>query len=277
MKYQLEVNDTLIPPFQPDFEKKPSYRNYAVDAYANGPVSGIIADFKQFLTDEQGNNCCVKLLPDACTILAFNLNPYIIRPFLLTCTQSLKNLVFMPNTEYFCVRFYPGTIGNYFNCHSEDFLDRCLYLDEVMPKQSYSLMLQKLRESRTFEERIEVIIKYITQKHAEVKDFKKIIFAARDRIVVTSGTIDIETLSKQISYSERYLRKLFLNYIGLSPKSLCELIKFQKSFALYCNNSGTLSNIAYICGYYDHPQMNKAYLNLVDHSPTKLRKILLAN
>jgi len=277
MKYQLEVNDTLIPPFQPDLEKKPFYKSHAVDSYANTPVSGIISDYYQFVTDENGNHCCALLIPDSCSFLAINLNPYTMKPFLFACTQSLNHLALTPNTEYFCVRFYPGLISNYFHCHSEDFLNRPLYLEEVMPKKQYEQLLHSLRSSNTFEQRIEVMFKYIVQKHAEVRDYKNIIFFARDRIIATSGTIDIETLAKQTVYSERYLRKLFLNYVGFSPKALCELAKFQKSFTLYCNNTGTLRDIAYICGYYDHPQMNKAYLHLVEHSPTNLRHILLAN
>jgi len=277
MKYQLEVCDTIIPPFQPDLEKK-FYKNYyAVDAYSNNPVSGIIADFYQFMTDEQGDYCRAKLLPDACTLLAFNLNPFTIQPFLFTSTQSITQLFLTPNTEYFCVRFYPCIIGNYFHCHSEDFLNRRLYLNEVMPKHDYEQLIHQVCSSNSFEERIEVMTKYIAQKHAAVKDYKNIILSARNMIVKTSGTIDIEALSKQTAYSERYLRKLFLDYIGLSPKALCELIKFQKSFTLYYTNSETLSNIAYICGYYDHSQMNRAYLHLVDYSPTKLRHLLLVN
>lgn len=275
MKYQLEVCDTLIPPYQPDIEKKPFYRSYAVDSYANTPVSGIISDFYQFVSDEHGNHCCARLIPDSISYLTFNLNPYNMRPFLFTSTQSLNKLELTPNTEYFTVRFYPGTIGNYFYCHGEDFLNRPLYLDEVMPKQKYEQLLHSLRISNTFEQRIDVMTKYIVQKHAEVKDYKNIILYARDRIIITSGTIDIGTLAKQAVYSERYLRKLFLNYVGFSPKALCEIAKFQKSFTLYCTNTGSLRDIAYICGYYDHPQMNKAYINLVDHSPTKLRQILL--
>jgi len=279
MKYQLEVCDTIIPPYQPDLEKKPFYKNYVVEAESDNPtpVSGIISDFYQFVTDEYGNHCCARLIPDSFTYLTIELNHYTMRPFLFTCTQSLNQLALTPNTEYFSVRFYPGPIGNYFYCHSEDTLNRRMYLDEVMPKHDYEQVLRELRTCNTFEERIEMMSKYIAQKHAAVRDYKNIILYARDRIIITSGTIDIETLSQQTVYSERYLRKLFLNYVGFSPKALCELIKFQKSFTLYCNNSGTLRDIAYICGYYDHPQMNKAYLNLVDRSPTNLRQILNIN
>ena len=277
IKYRLEVCDTIIPPYQPDLEKKPFYKSCVVEAEINAtsPVSGIISDFYQFMTDNQGNHCCARLIPDSFSYLTINLNPETMRPFLFTCTQSLNQLVLMPNTEYFSVRFYPCLIGNYFHCHSEDFLNRRMYLDEVMPKQEYEQLLHQLRICHTFEKRINFMTRYIAQKHAAVKDYKNIILFARNRIIITSGTINIETLSKQIVYSERYLRKLFLDHVGFSPKVLCELMKFQKSFALYCLYNENLCNIAYKCGYYDHPQMNKAYLHLVDHSPTNLRKILL--
>jgi len=277
VKYQLEECGTIIPPFQPDLENKFDYKNYVVEVEDNTPVSGIISDFSQFAIDENGNHCYARLIPDSFTYLIIELNTYTMRPFLFTCTQSLNQLALMPNTEYFCVRFYPGPIGNYFHCRSKDFLNRLLYLDEAMPKYKYEQLLHKLHGSNTFRQRIEMMSIYIAQKHAEVRDFKKIIQYARNQIIITSGTIDIETLSRQTAYCNRYLRGLFLNYVGFSPKAMCELIKFQKSFNLYCNNHGTLRDIAYICGYSDHPQMDKAYIRIVNRSPTNLRQILIAN
>lgn len=277
MKCQLGECGTIIPPFQPDLEKMPVYKNRVVKIKDNSPVSGIISDFSQFAIDKNGNHCYTRLIPDSFTYLIIELDPYATRPFLFTCSQYLNQLALIPNTEYFCVRFYPGPIGNYFHCHSEDFLNRPLYLDEVMPKYKYEQLLHKLHGSNTFEQRIEMMSKYIAQKHAEVRNFKKIIQYARNQIIITSGTIDIDTLSKQTAYSGRYLRGLFLNYVGFSPKAMCELIKFQKSFTLYCNNHTTLRDIAYICGYSDHSQMDKAYIRIVNRSPTILRQILLAD
>lgn len=274
MDNQFEVCNKIIPPFQPDLEKKSHYKNYVVASEANTPVSGIISDFYQFITNKHGHHCCASLIPDACTFLAIDLNTYTMRPFLFTCTQSLNQLGLMPNTKYFCVRFYPGLIGNYFHCKSKDFLNKRLYLDESMPRQEYVQLLNKMRISDSFEQRIEIMSNFIVKKHEEIKDFKNIILFVRNQIAKTGGTIVIQTLSKQTGYSEIYLRKLFQNYVGISLKELCELLKFQKSFTLYCANSGTLSDIASLCGYYDHPQMNKAYLRLVNYSPTALKQKL---
>jgi len=272
MKKNLEVKDTITPPFQPDFESKPFYQSYVVEQ--DSTVSGIISDYYQFATDDQGAPCA-RILPDACVYMVFELNPFIMRPFLFTCVQAINEVVLMPHTEYFCARFYPGTIGNYFGCHIDDILNKPKHLDEVMPKFEYAKLLHELRTSISFEQRIYTIKKHIDIKHAEVKEFKKILLYARDQIITTSGTIDIETLSEETNYSQRYLRKLFQNYIGVSPKTFCEILKFQKSFAISCffKSKYTLCDIALICGYYDHPQMNKAYLRLVEQSPTNLHHI----
>jgi len=272
MKNTLEVKDSITPPFQPDFECKPFYKSYVVEPGAL--VNGIISDYYQFATDERGDTC-VRILPDACIYMVFELDPFIIRPVLFTCVQSINQVKLAPHTKYFCARFYPGVIGNYFYCHIDDILNKPMYLDEVMPKQDYEQLLHQLRACNAFEQRIIAITRFIEYQHAQVKEFKNILLYARDQIITTGGTIDVETLSRETNYSQRYLRKLFQNYMGVSPKTFCEILKFQKSFALSClfKNKYTLCDIALLCGYYDHPQMNKAYLRLVDNSPTTLHHL----
>ena len=272
MKNTLEVKDSIIPPYQPDIERKPCYKSYVIEPAS--PVNGIISDFYQFSTDERGNTCA-RILPDACTYMIFELNPFAMRPFLFTCVQSLNEVNLAPNTEYFCTRFFPCTIGNYFSCHIDDILNKPKYLDEIMPRVEYAQLIHDLCNSNYFNQRIYTVTKFIVKKHTEVKEFKNILLYTRDHIITSGGTIDIDTLAKETNYSQRYLRKLFQNYIGISPKTFCEIVKFQKSFAISCLwKEYTLCDIAYLCGYYDHPQMNKAYLRLVDYSPSKLRQIL---
>ncbi|MGI5891703.1 MAG: helix-turn-helix domain-containing protein [Bacillota bacterium] len=272
MKNTLDVKDSIIPPFQPDIECKPFYKSHVVEP--DSPLSGIISDYYQFATDRRGDPCA-RILPDACIYMVFELDPLIMRPVLFTCTQFIKQINLLPHTEYFCARFYPGAVGNYFNCHIDDILNQPMYLDETMHKLEYKQLLHELHICNDFEQRIAAIARFIEFKHALVKEFKNILIYSRNLIITSSGTINMGMLSKEINYSQRYLRQLFQNYIGVSPKTFCEILKFQKSFAITCffKTKYTLCDIALLCGYYDHSQMDRAYIRLVDKNPTELHNI----
>jgi len=276
MKIPAEIyNNPISPPFQPDFENYLFYNIHALET--DSALSGIICDCYQFTTDAP-ENFFARILPDACIYLVFELNPDTIKPIIFTCVQFIKHISLKTHTEYFFMRFFPGVICNYFNCHIDDVLNRPVPLDEVMPKNEYEQLLEELRICNTFEHRVAIINRFIKYKHGQVKDFKNILLYARNRILNSGGTINIDTLSKEMNYSQRYLRILFQNYIGISPKTFCEIVKFQKSFTISCLliNKYSLSDIAALCGYYDHPQMNRAYLNLVEKSPLTLRHIFFA-
>ena len=62
----------------------------------------------------------------------------------------------------------------------------------------------------------------------------------------------IDALAKSLGVSERYLQQIFNLHVGLTPKQLWKMIRFQRSFNYLNGGRESITDIAYRCGYYDH-------------------------
>ncbi|HWZ04920.1 MAG TPA: hypothetical protein VNX40_14990, partial [Mucilaginibacter sp.] len=59
---------------------------------------------------------------------------------------------------------------------------------------------------------------------------------AVNAVLKSHGQVNIKTLERQTGYSKRYLDMLFLRYVGLSPKTLCSVTRFQYFHLLWAKN-----------------------------------------
>ena len=87
-------------------------------------------------------------------------------------------------------------------------------------------------------------------------------------IINNDGNLKISRIADQSGYSERYIEKQFLKYIGIGPKTLSEIIRFQNSLRhLLKNPPDRLSDVAWDTGYYDLAHMNKSYKKMTSVLP----------
>lgn len=78
----------------------------------------------------------------------------------------------------------------------------------------------------TIEERIQVAQKYLLE-HMYTERSNSIIQDALAEMLLRKGTIEIVQLSQEIHISSRQIERLFQEYIGISPKRLASLIRYQ--------------------------------------------------
>lgn len=256
--------DEIEPSFQPDMFKTScfDYCSYAVS------TNTITSDYLNFCVCES-NDITFRILPDACTLLILDLSAF--TGLLLNCAESISTLNLEAGHQYFIIRFYPGMVSSYFNVCMEDLLISPLHLNEILPTHLCTTLMMNIQKANTFDCKISAIEDFILKRHSECGSQKNIILFLRNQIIVTSGTVNINDLCAHSGYSVRYIRDLFHEYIGISPKSLCEILKFQKSFTISCSSDKKQGEIATLCGYYDQSQMNRAYKKIVGMPPLKLR------
>ncbi|WP_167474002.1 helix-turn-helix domain-containing protein [Nocardia arthritidis] len=90
------------------------------------------------------------------------------------------------------------------------------------------------------------------------------------RIVHTRGKVGIEQLATEIGWSRRYLTRRFRNEVGLGPKQLSRLVRFEHCAGmLRATPGGPISDIAAAGGYSDHAHMSNEWRALAGCAPTE--------
>lgn len=76
-----------------------------------------------------------------------------------------------------------------------------------------------------------------------------------DRIMASAGRRSITQLARAIGLSTRQLERRFQMHVGLGPKLLARIIRFQKIFKALEENPHGWSEVALACGYYDQAHL----------------------
>jgi methylphosphotriester-DNA--protein-cysteine methyltransferase len=84
------------------------------------------------------------------------------------------------------------------------------------------------------------------------------------------GRIPIRELEKDTGYSRRYLDMLFQRHVGLSPKALAEIFRFQRFYRKWADGqSFDLLKAELFDHYYDQAHFTKEFHRMTGHSPQR--------
>ena len=84
------------------------------------------------------------------------------------------------------------------------------------------------------------------------------------------GRIPIRELEQQTGYSRRYLDKLFKQHVGLSPKVLAEIFRFQRFYRKWAEGlSFDLVKAELYDHYYDQAHFTREFRRMTGHSPQR--------
>ena len=84
------------------------------------------------------------------------------------------------------------------------------------------------------------------------------------------GRISIQELQQQTGYSRRYLDRLFQQHVGLSPKVLAEIFRFQRFYRKWAEGvSLDVFKAELYDHYYDQAHFTKEFRKMTGHAPGK--------
>jgi AraC-like DNA-binding protein len=85
------------------------------------------------------------------------------------------------------------------------------------------------------------------------------------------GTIPIGMICSIAGINERQLQRLFMRYIGLSPKYYARVIRFSHIFSLLKSGDVTWSDVVHASGYYDQSHFIRDFTAFAGEDPTTFR------
>ncbi|SDJ15955.1 helix-turn-helix domain-containing protein [Alteribacillus bidgolensis] len=253
-------------PSQPEVQYKMD--NYIEQKPLKLPIRKHIALFYQFETQKNSVNS-FSLIPDGCFDMLFCCSSTKPSGFLWTSPlQRREQLNFEVGCKYFGVRFTPeqGIINLKYSMR--ELLGEKIPLDDVMVIDPF--FVEQIVSRQSFSERVHLFEKFIESLFSD-SIYQNIVEYSINQIYESKGNININQLSMDTGYSDRYIRKKFEESIGFSPKQFSEIVRFQNSLAMLFtdNNKQKLSDVVYENGYHDQAHFVKGFKKFVDLTPTQ--------
>ncbi|MBC7829735.1 MAG: helix-turn-helix transcriptional regulator [Chitinophagaceae bacterium] len=170
-------------------------------------------------------------------------------------------------------RFYPYTASVFFPNQVSDFTNDSIDLNDVFSSEAIGLY-NRMMQQDSITDKIDVLEFFLIQKlriNEKKLEKLKLVNNICDRIDNDCELFKIENVASYYGFSERFIQKLFLDFIGITPKSFFNIRRFRKSLQLVQSSFHSLTSIAYECGYYDQSHFIKEFKTFSGVTPSHFR------
>jgi len=167
------------------------------------------------------------------------------------------------------VRFKPGGAYPFFSFPISEINDSVVELDLI-----YGSIILDLREqllaTNSVKEKFECVESFlINQAKRNLEPDQTVEFALR-QILFSPQALAIKDLADKIGITQKHLITKFDNVVGLTPKLLTRISKFQKVIkTIGHQNQVEWSEIVYGCGYFDQSHFIKDFVHFSGMNPSK--------
>ena len=248
------------------------------------PIAALARYIKCFwvLEDEASSEPSTeRILPDGCTEIVFNLADPFARhdadgsttkqPLALIAGQMRRHLLIEPTgrVEILGIRFWPAGAYPFLAFPQDEIADRVVDFEDVS-RSIVRDVHSRLSDSSTASERVRLVQEVlVAQLNKSVRN-DAVVDRAVELIARSGGSVSIRQVADGLGISLRRLDRHFNVKVGLSPKSLCRIVRFQKTLQMVLRNASApdWTRVALDCGFYDQPHFIREFKSIAGKEPT---------
>jgi AraC-like DNA-binding protein len=90
------------------------------------------------------------------------------------------------------------------------------------------------------------------------------------RLTSAHGLVPVSELTGEVGWSRKHLAHRFKEQIGLTPKSLARVLRFQRALRILADGKPPFVEVATLCGYYDQAHLIREFRALSGYTPREL-------
>ncbi|HEU4513544.1 MAG TPA: helix-turn-helix domain-containing protein [Nocardioidaceae bacterium] len=123
----------------------------------------------------------------------------------------------------------------------------------------------------------EVLLGQLDRHEPRGRDVRPQVERAWAQMSASGGTARVHDVAADVGWSTRHLVQEFSAAVGLAPKTVARIMRFERSTALVANGHG-LALVAARCGFADQAHMTREWQRLAGTTPGRwMRQDVLAN
>jgi AraC-like DNA-binding protein len=163
------------------------------------------------------------------------------------------------------VYFTPLGARRFLGVPGTELTNRVVELEDVLGPPARRLV-ERLAGAPTWAERFDALEAAILARMREAPLLPPAVEWAWRRLRATGGGAEIGALAAEAGYSRRHLGHRFHAEVGLPPKTVARVMRFNRAVQLL-RSGRELADVAYTCGYYDQPHFNRDFRALASTTP----------
>lgn len=249
--------------------------NY-VERRLSSPAAELVYAFRS-----AGAGACPFAVPDGCVDLAFGVGPTDVLVTMGGTVLTAKGWDFSGEREWVGCRFRPGEAVLPAGICPADLVDADIELD---PADCDGRLVDALYQASDASARMDVLTHALLSHeaargfstHAGSRSVRALERYVREQILAAGGAASVAALAKEAGVSTRYLRRVFVEVHGISPKQFSRFVRFQRAMGLIAreDDAAQAQALALSCGYSDQSHLVHEFDELAGVAPGKLRRML---
>lgn len=165
------------------------------------------------------------------------------------------------------VRFKPYGLAPFLNVSMLDFMPPFVVDGERLVPYLGNLE-DRLWSARSFEERVEILEDDFTRRLPGIPSADELVRTAVRQMVQQRGNVKISELHDQLCVSKSTLEKKFQEHVGLSPKFLCNILRFNSLiYDQELSPAPSLTELSYNQGFFDQSHLVHNFKSFTGISP----------
>jgi len=130
---------------------------------------------------------------------------------------------------------------------------------------------ERLYEATAWEERFDLVDAFLLRRLAGSRPADPAVTRSWRHLYETRGSTPIAGIATELGWSHRKLISRFRDEIGLAPKAVARVMRFDRATASLRDPTPGLAQIAFDCGYADQAHLNREFRELAGMSPKRFR------
>ena len=136
-------------------------------------------------------------------------------------------------------------------------------------------LTEQLREARSWTDRFALVEGFLLRRLEEARPPAREVEWSWRELGRTAGRAPIRELAEEVGWSHRRLIARFREQVGLAPKAVARVMRFDRAVQALRSPAGALADVAFDSGYFDQAHMNRDFRELGGTTPRAFRSSLL--
>lgn len=221
-----------------------------------------------------------RLLPDGCVELILNFGERFRehkddgrqerQPRHLVVGQMTRPVLIAPtgSVRLLGIRFHPGGTFPFFQIPMQELTNRVIDF-AALSSQFQRALVRSVEDAPTLLLKVAAVEKLLAERVRHCNHDSWLAGLAT-KIVQSGGQVSVDQLATDAGISSRQLERRFLQEVGIGPKLLCRILRFQQIFRAVDRNDEGWAAIAADCGYYDQAHLIRDFREFARQTPAKL-------
>ena len=220
-----------------------------------------------------------RLLPDGCVELILNFGERFRehkddgqeerQPQHLLVGQMTRPILIAPtgSVQLLGIRFHPGGTFPFFRLPMQELTNRVTDLETL--SSDFQNDLVRCGEKTSSLLKITAVEKLLVERVRSCKHDSRLMSVVT-KLVQSGGQVSVDQLATDAGVSSRQLERRFLLEVGIGPKLLSRILRFQQIFRAVDRHDEGWAAVATDCGYYDQAHLIRDFREFSRQTPALL-------